>query len=77
MASGLKRFKAPSRAKEDRKESSLTTKFYKIKAPVSGNIQQIVGKYVGTFSQMGESLGIISADSSILVECYVSTQDIG
>jgi multidrug resistance efflux pump len=51
--------------------------FYEIKAPVSGNIQQIVGKYEGSYIQMGESLGIISPDSSILVECYVSPQDIG
>lgn len=51
--------------------------FYEIKAPVAGNIQQIVGKYEGSFVQTGESLGIISPDSSILVECYVSPQDIG
>lgn len=51
--------------------------FYEIKAPVSGNIQQVVGKYEGSYIQMGESLGIISPDSSILVECYVSPQDIG
>jgi multidrug resistance efflux pump len=51
--------------------------FYEIKAPVSGNIQQIVGKYEGSYIQMGESLGIISPDASILVECYVSPQDIG
>ena len=51
--------------------------FYEIKAPVSGNIQQIVGKYEGSYIQLGESLGIISPDASILVECYVSPQDIG
>lgn len=51
--------------------------FYEIKAPVSGNIQQIVGKYEGSYIQLGESLGIISPVASILVECYVSPQDIG
>lgn len=51
--------------------------FYEIKAPISGNMQQVVGKYQGSYIQTGESLGIISPDSNILVECFVSPQDIG
>lgn len=51
--------------------------YYEIKAPISGNIQQIVGKYEGSYVQTGETLGIISPDSSLIAECYVSPNDIG
>jgi membrane fusion protein, peptide pheromone/bacteriocin exporter len=50
---------------------------YTIKAPVSGTVQQLAGKYVGSYLQAGESLGIISPDSNLLVECYVRPNDIG
>jgi membrane fusion protein, peptide pheromone/bacteriocin exporter len=50
---------------------------YIIKSPIVGNIQQITGKYEGSYVQTGEVLGIISPDSSLLVECYVSPYDIG
>jgi len=51
--------------------------YYEIKAPIGGNIQQIVGKYEGSYVQTGEMLGIISPDSSLIAECYVSPNDIG
>lgn len=50
---------------------------YTIKAPVSGTIQQLAGKYQGSYIQAGESLGIISPDSNLLVECFVSPKDMG
>jgi membrane fusion protein, peptide pheromone/bacteriocin exporter len=50
---------------------------YVIKASATGTIQQLTGKYIGSSVQAGESLGIISPDSNLLVECYVSPQDIG
>ena len=50
---------------------------YVIKASVTGTIQQLTGKYVGSSIQVGENLGVISPDSNLLVECYVSPQDIG
>jgi membrane fusion protein, peptide pheromone/bacteriocin exporter len=50
---------------------------YRIKASVKGTIQQLTGKYAGSSIQVGENLGIISPDSNLLVECYVSPQDIG
>ena len=50
---------------------------YVIKASATGTIQQLAGKYVGSSIQAGENLGIISPDSNLLVECYVSPQDIG
>lgn len=63
--------------KTEKKQVFQQKQFYEIKAPVSGNIQAVVGKYEGSYVQTGESLGIISPDSNILVECYVSPQDIG
>lgn len=51
--------------------------YYEIKAPIGGNIQQIVGKYEGSYVQIGETLGIISPDSNLIAECYVSPNDIG
>jgi multidrug resistance efflux pump len=53
-------------------------KSYLIKAPVTGTVQQVSGKYIGSFIQAGETLGTISPDDSLLVaECYVSPQNIG
>lgn len=50
---------------------------YTIKAPATGTIQQLTGKYIGSNIQVGESLGVISPDSNLIVECYVNPQDIG
>ncbi|GLU55967.1 HlyD family secretion protein [Dyadobacter frigoris] len=53
-------------------------KNFTIKAPVTGTVQQISGKYIGSFIQAGETLGTISPDDSVLIaECYVSPQNIG
>jgi HlyD family secretion protein len=62
-----------SNAKQLQQQKAL----YIIKSPIMGNIQQVPGKYEGSYVQIGEVLGIISPDSSLLVECYVSTFDIG
>jgi membrane fusion protein, peptide pheromone/bacteriocin exporter len=50
---------------------------YTIKAPISGNISQLAGKYTGGSIQAGELLGVISPDSNLVVECYVAPKDIG
>ena len=62
---------AQARQMQEEKEA------YIIKASVTGTIQQLTGKYVGSSIQIGENLGVISPDSNLLVECYVSPQDIG
>lgn len=54
-------------------EKNLST----IKAPVSGTIQQLAGKYSGSYIQAGEVLGVISPDSKLLVECYIPPKDMG
>ncbi|AKD58205.1 HlyD family secretion protein [Spirosoma radiotolerans] len=48
-----------------------------IKAPVAGTVSQLGGRYPGSYVQPGEVLGVISPDSNLLVECYVSPKDIG
>ncbi|MGA0556318.1 HlyD family efflux transporter periplasmic adaptor subunit [Larkinella sp. VNQ87] len=56
-----------------RQERDLAT----IKAPVGGTISQLSGRYVGSTVQAGEVMGLISPDSTLVVECYVRPKDIG
>lgn len=51
--------------------------FYTLTAPISGTVQQFVGKYIGNQVQAGEAIASISPDSSLIADCYVSPQDIG
>ncbi|MCG9899677.1 MAG: HlyD family secretion protein [Hydrotalea sp.] len=46
-------------------------------APVSGVVQNINTRYVGGFISAGETLCIISPQSNLIGECYVSTRDVG
>lgn len=48
-----------------------------IYAPVSGIIQNINTRYAGGFISAGETLCIISPQSNLIGECYVSTRDVG
>lgn len=51
--------------------------FYTILAPVSGNIEQFTGIYQGSTLRSGETIAIISPDSTLISEIYVSPKDIG
>jgi membrane fusion protein, peptide pheromone/bacteriocin exporter len=62
-----------AQAKQLHEEKQL----YTIKAPIAGTVQQLTGKYAGSTVQAGENLGVISPDSTLLVECYVPPADIG
>jgi HlyD family secretion protein len=62
-----------SQTKQLQQEKSL----YQIKAPEKGTFQLTVGKYVGSYLQAGEVLGVISPDSNLVAECYLSPRDIG
>jgi membrane fusion protein, peptide pheromone/bacteriocin exporter len=48
-----------------------------IYAPVSGVVQNINNRYAGGFISAGETLCIISPQSNLIGECYVSTRDVG
>lgn len=50
---------------------------YTLRATVAGTVQQWAGKYEGSFVQAGEALGVLSPDSSLLVENYVKPADMG
>jgi HlyD family secretion protein len=51
--------------------------FTVIRASVSGTVQQFNGKYKGDFLQAGEMVAIISPDSTLVANCYVTPGDIG
>lgn len=61
----------------EREQLNEQKRFYTVIAPVNGHLQQVSGKYEGSYVQNGENLGVISPDSSLLVECYVLPRDIG
>lgn len=50
---------------------------HQIVAPIDGTLQQWVGKYDGSFVQAGELIGVLSPDSTLLVECYIHPSDMG
>ncbi|MDR3217716.1 MAG: HlyD family secretion protein [Dysgonamonadaceae bacterium] len=50
---------------------------YVLKAPESGSIIQFSGAQQGSFIAPGQTIGYISNDSNLLVECYVLPVDIG
>ena len=50
---------------------------YYVKSPVSGTLDQFSGVYRGSSIQAGESLAVISPDSTIYFEIYVSPRNIG
>jgi multidrug resistance efflux pump len=46
-------------------------------APVAGVVQNINTRYAGGFIATGETLCIISPQSNLIGECYISTRDVG
>jgi membrane fusion protein, peptide pheromone/bacteriocin exporter len=48
-----------------------------IKAPVSGNIQNLAGLYQGSLVFTNQDMAQISPDTSLLVEAYLNPNDIG
>jgi HlyD family secretion protein len=50
---------------------------YILKAPETGSIIRFAGIREGNFISSGQTIGYISSDSLLLVECYVSPVDIG
>jgi len=50
---------------------------YVLKAPEAGSIIQLIGIQKGSFISPGQSIGFISNDDDLLVDCYISPTDIG
>jgi HlyD family secretion protein len=66
-----------NRLRADNRQLTKEKEWNLIKAPVSGTLQQFTGKYAGGYVQTGDLLGVISPDSNMIAECYVSPRDIG
>jgi len=50
---------------------------YVVTSPVSGTLDQFTGIYVGSSIQTGSTIALISPDSTLFAEVYVSPHDIG
>ena len=50
---------------------------YTIKSPITGTIEQFSGIFSGSNINAGQTIAIISPDSTILSEVYISPKDIG
>jgi membrane fusion protein, peptide pheromone/bacteriocin exporter len=50
---------------------------YTIKAPLTGSIQLTSNKAVGSYVQQGEQIAVLSPDSNLIADCYVTPGDIG
>ncbi|WP_142686807.1 HlyD family secretion protein [Chitinophaga polysaccharea] len=66
-----------NRLRADNRQLTKEKEWNLIKAPVSGTLQQFTGKYAGGYVQTGDLLGVISPNSNMIAECYVSPRDIG
>lgn len=66
-----------NRLQADHRQLKKEKEWNVIKSPVSGTLQQFTGRYAGAYIQAGEVLGVISPDSNLVAECYVSPKDIG
>lgn len=50
---------------------------YKLYAPISGILQGVSTRYSGSYISSGDLFCIISPQSSLIGECYVSTRELG
>ncbi len=50
---------------------------YALTAPVQGTLEQFAGLYPGGRVYSGQSIGVISPDSTLVVECFLQPKDIG
>lgn len=59
--------------RQEEKEKDL----YIVRSPVDGTIDQFSGIYLGSNIQAGQSLAVVSPDSTLCVEVYVTPRNIG
>lgn len=59
--------------KQEQKEKDM----YIVRSPVAGTIDQFSGIYRGSSIQAGQSLAVISPDSTLCMEVYVTPRNIG
>jgi HlyD family secretion protein len=74
----LQRYKLEvSQFTAQRNQIETDKKNHFIYAPISGVVQNINTRYAGGFISAGETLCILSPQSNLIGECYVSTRDVG
>jgi len=66
-----------SEALASRSRLELERAQYAVTAPVQGTLEQCSGLYPGGRVYGGQSIGVISPDSTLVVECYLPPKDIG
>jgi len=71
----LQRLNEESLANLRRLEQERTQ--YALTAPVQGTLEQCAGLYPGGRVYSGQSIGVMSPDSTLVVECYLPPKDIG
>lgn len=59
------------------KQELKSKDMYIVRSPVDGTVDQFSGIYRGSAIQAGQSLAVISPDSTLCLEVYVSPRDIG
>ena len=62
-----------SMLKQERKGRDL----YVVRSPVTGTVDQFSGIYRGSSLQAGQSIAVVSPDSTLCLEIYVTPRDIG
>ncbi len=62
---------------DDRDQLKFEQRFYVVIAPVSGHISNFTGIQVGSFIFPNQTIATISPSDNLIVECYVSPNDIG
>lgn len=76
--SDLQRYKLEvSQFDAQKKQIEIDKRNHFLYAPISGVVQGINTRYAGGFLSAGETLCIISPQTNLIAECYVSTRDIG
>ncbi|HET9057000.1 MAG TPA: HlyD family efflux transporter periplasmic adaptor subunit [Chitinophagaceae bacterium] len=74
----LQRYKLEvSQFATQKKQIETDKKNHFVYAPVSGVVQNINTRYAGGFISAGETLCIVSPQSNLIGECYVSTRNVG
>lgn len=62
---------------EDLKETHKNKDLYIVRSPVTGTIDQFTGIYRGSSLQVGQNIAVVSPNSTIYLEVYVTPQNIG
>jgi multidrug resistance efflux pump len=63
--------------KNQNKQNQTEKELYTLRAPITGNIQQIKGVQIGSYLSSNDVIAEISPDSGLIAETYIFPKDIG